>query len=58
MTHWLSTSSGDPWTLNNDYTSRYARMLAAEPELQGLIELRAIKSQEPAVDDFDLGLAF
>ena len=28
---------------NNNYTSRYARLLAREPELKGLIELRAIK---------------
>lgn len=59
MNHWLSVSSGDPWTLNNNYTSRYARMLAAEPELRGLIELRAIKGTQATVaDDYDLGLDF
>lgn len=57
MNHWLSTTSGEPWTLNNNYTSRYARMLAAEPELKGKIELRAIKGQ-PAVEPDDIDLDF
>lgn len=31
-------------TLNNNYTSRYARLLAREPGLEGLFEVRELRS--------------
>jgi hypothetical protein len=38
-------STGDDYFLNNNYHSRYARLLMAqEPDLRGLFELRAIKT--------------
>jgi len=40
---WESTlrTSGEPWKLNNDYTSLYARKLMDEvPQLDGFFELR------------------
>jgi hypothetical protein len=42
----VATATGDdPYQLNNIYTSRYARLLAAEPGLSGRIPMRAIKSE-------------
>ena len=42
----VATATGDdPYRLNNIYTSRYARLLASEPELTGRIPMRAIKSE-------------
>lgn len=42
----VATATGDdPYQLNNIYTSRYARLLAAEPGLTGRIPMRAIKSE-------------
>lgn len=42
----VATATGDdPYRLNNIYTSRYARLLASEPELAGRIPMRAIKSE-------------
>jgi hypothetical protein len=42
----VATATGDdPYRLNNIYTSRYARLLAAEPGLTGRIPMRAIKSE-------------
>ena len=39
------TATGDDlYRLNNIYTSRYARMLAAEPGLQGRIPIRSLKT--------------
>jgi hypothetical protein len=36
--------AGEPWRINNVFTSRIARRLAADPELAGKIELRALKA--------------
>lgn len=42
----VATATGDdPYRLNNIYTSRYARLLASEPELTGRIPMRTIKSE-------------
>lgn len=42
----VATATGDdPYRLNNVYTSRYARLLAAEPALQGRIPTRSLKSE-------------
>lgn len=40
-----TTAAGEIYRLNNVYTSRYARLLAAEPELLGRIPLRAIQAE-------------
>lgn len=40
-----AVTGDDPYQLNNIYTSRYARLLAAEPGLTGRIPMRAIKSE-------------
>lgn len=38
---------GEPWKLNNDFTSRYSRLLMdQEPELDGIFELRALQEGE------------
>jgi hypothetical protein len=37
------TTSGDDFTLNNSYTSRYARLIAAnEPDLADLFQMRQL----------------
>ena len=42
----VATATGDdPYRLNNIYTSRYARLLAAEPNLQGRIPTRSLKAE-------------
>ena len=42
----LTTANGDdPYQLNNVYSSRYARLLAAEPGLQGRIPTRKLVSE-------------
>ena len=42
----VPTANGaDPYQLNNIYTSRYARLLAAEPGLQGRIPTRTLKAE-------------
>jgi hypothetical protein len=42
--YWVTTQ-GDPYQLNNSYTSRYARLLMnQEPELRGLIETRQLRA--------------
>lgn len=39
---WLETD-GDPFKLNNDFTSRYARkIMAREPDLAGFFDLREL----------------
>lgn len=36
---------GDDWRLNNSFTSRYARLVAAvRPDLAGLLEFRVLRS--------------
>ena len=41
----MIATTGEPYKLNNDYRSRYARMLAAaEPELADAFETRELKS--------------
>lgn len=36
----------DDWRLNNNYTSRYARLIAERrPELAGLLEMRGLKAR-------------
>lgn len=43
---WLDSTEADP-KLNNDYRSRYARlMMASEPDLAGVFEIRALRSSE------------
>ena len=47
---WLSgtdfETTGEPWRLNNSYTSRYARLLLARrPEWQGRIETRSLVTE-------------
>lgn len=38
-------SSGEPWKLNNNFTSRYARLIAAqEPDLADLFETRELRA--------------
>ena len=37
----LIQTTGEPWKLNNTHRAWYARMLLAEPDLQGLFETRA-----------------
>jgi len=40
----VETRSADPFKMNNDFTSRYARLLmTAEPELHDFFELRTIR---------------
>jgi hypothetical protein len=40
----ISTQSADPFLLNNTYTSRYARLIAAnERDLAGLFNMRQLK---------------
>ena len=42
----VATATGDdPYRLNNIYTSRYARLLAAEPGLCGRIPMRSLKAE-------------
>ena len=42
----VATATGDdPYQLNNIYTSRYARLLAAEPGLTGRIPTRSLKAE-------------
>jgi hypothetical protein len=39
-------TGGDPWRLNNIYTSRYARLIAVrEVDLVGFFEMRELKSR-------------
>lgn len=46
---WLD-AGGEPYRLNNDFTSRYARLIAdTHPELAGLFEFRAL-TEEPSPD--------
>lgn len=41
---WMA-ADGDEFALNNNFTSRYARLLMArEPELRGVFELRELRS--------------
>jgi len=41
------TTSGDDFTLNNSYTSRYARLIAAnEPDLADLFQMRQLHGGE------------
>lgn len=41
---WMA-ADGDDFALNNNFTSRYARLLMArEPELRGVFELRGLRS--------------
>ena len=41
----MRTRGQEPFKLNNDFTSRYARLLMdAEPELKGFFETRRIRS--------------
>lgn len=38
-------TEGDPFKLNNDYKSRYARLIMAiEPDLEGVFDLRELKA--------------
>lgn len=38
-------TTGSKWKLNNNFTSRYARLIeAGEPELRGFFEMRTLKS--------------
>jgi hypothetical protein len=40
--HWMK-SAGDPFKLNNDYRSRYARkIMETEPDLAGIFETRRL----------------
>lgn len=40
----IATDTADPFILNNDYTSRYARLIAAnERDLAGLFNMRQLK---------------
>lgn len=40
-------TSGEPWKLNNSYTSRYARLLMEnEPTLAGIFELRTLHDED------------
>jgi hypothetical protein len=40
------TTSGDLFTLNNSYTSRYARLINAnEPDLAGIFETRSLRGE-------------
>jgi hypothetical protein len=43
---WRQTlrTDGDAYKLNNNYRSRYARMLMAEPELAGCFETRGLRA--------------
>lgn len=42
---WLASSNDDEYQLNNNHTSRYARLLMARvPELRGVFELRGLRS--------------
>lgn len=45
MAQAVNPASADTYRLNNIYTSRYARMLGAEPQLSGLIEMRTLKAE-------------
>jgi hypothetical protein len=45
MAEGVSPVGGDVYRLNNIYTSRYARLLAAEPGLRGLFEMRELKAE-------------
>jgi hypothetical protein len=39
----ITTDTADPFILNNDFTSRYARLIAAnEPDLAGLFSFRQL----------------
>jgi hypothetical protein len=39
----IATDTGEPFVLNNDFTSRYARLIAAsEPDLAGLFNFRQL----------------
>lgn len=45
---WLEVG-GEPYRLNNDFTSRYARLIAdTHPELAPLFEFRALTEELPA----------
>jgi hypothetical protein len=40
------TTTADDFKLNNDFTSRYARLLMqSEPELDGFFEVRELRSR-------------
>lgn len=41
----VASASQDEYRLNNIYTSRYARLLAAEPELSGRIPIRRLLAE-------------
>ena len=42
---WLNTKTDDDFTLNNNYTSRYARLImATEADLRSVFELRMLRS--------------
>lgn len=42
---WIKTTSTDEFKLNNNFTSRYARLIMdIEPDLKGIFELRGLKS--------------
>ncbi len=40
-----TSSGGEPYKINNIFTSRIARVLNDDPRLAGLIELRALKAE-------------
>lgn len=43
--HYATTSEGEEFKINNNFTSRYARMLIDEhPEYQNFFELRVIRT--------------
>lgn len=45
--HWLSSTAGDAFKLNNSFTAFYARLLMdAEPELAGYFETRVQRAVE------------
>lgn len=41
----IATTDASAYKLDNNYTSRYARLLAAEPPLAGRIELRRLTAE-------------
>ena len=44
---WMLRTTGDAFKLNNDYTSRLARLsMTVEPRLEGMFETRQLSSRE------------
>lgn len=42
---WMQTEDDDEFKLNNNFTSRYARLIVRqEPDIAGMFELRALRS--------------